>query len=244
MSSEFRRHDVEWTPEKVARFWDWLSTFPPEAYFSHHSGGAILDFVARHVPLEGRVLDYGCGAGYLIEHLLGRGVHVHGLDFSGSSVERVRARFASRPNFEGATHVIELPSALPAGTFDMVTCIEVIEHLPDAWLESTLLELSRLLRPGGTLVVTTPNDEKLEANRTMCPDCGGVFHNYQHVRSWNAARLEHALAGRGFRTIACEATNFSDPAPSLLRRLARRLRGQVVAQPHLSFVGRKGGTTP
>jgi 2-polyprenyl-3-methyl-5-hydroxy-6-metoxy-1,4-benzoquinol methylase len=241
MSSEFRRHDVEWTPETIARFWDWLSTFPPETYFSHHSGAAILDFVARYVRLDGgRVLDYGCGAGYLIEHLLGRGVRVHGLDFSSGSVERVRARFGSRPNFDGATHVADLPGPLPAESFDVVTCIEVIEHLPDVWLRSTLLELSRLLRPGGTLLVTTPNDERLDANRTMCPECGGVFHAYQHVRSWTAATLEPVLAAYGIQKVHVEALNFSDVSPSLLRRMARRLRGQAPARPHLAFIGRKG----
>lgn len=69
----FRPHPIDWTPVKVGRLWDYYASNPAydDHYFSKHSGGSILDFVRRHVPLSGRhVLDFGCGPGFMLERLL------------------------------------------------------------------------------------------------------------------------------------------------------------------------------
>ncbi|HEV2764309.1 MAG TPA: class I SAM-dependent methyltransferase, partial [Pyrinomonadaceae bacterium] len=193
-------HEIVWTPEKSADFWNYFSNDPvfSAQYFSNHSGGLLLEHLERAVEFKGRVLDYGCGPGYMVAHLLNRGVACEALDFSEGSVRRVRDRFGSHPLFRGATAVAGLPSPLPEGQFDVVLSVEMVEHLFDEWLTPTFEEFRRLLRPGGTLVVTTPNEEDLTALRVLCPECGGLFHQYQHVRSWSAATLRAALEGHGF----------------------------------------------
>ena len=93
-------HDVEWTPEKVARVWDFygsVDAFRP-LYFSAHSGAAIVGRADREVGLRGkRVLDFGAGHGDLLAHLFARGIAAKGLEFSsGPPWRRVRASATSR----------------------------------------------------------------------------------------------------------------------------------------------------
>lgn len=244
MSVEFRPHEIVWTAEKSANFWDYFSTVAPspDQYFSYQMGRWILEYAEQFVPLKGRVLDYGCGSGYLIGHLLKRGVACEGLDFSEASVERVEQQFKEHPLFRGTTVADSVPTPLPDASMDLIFCVEVVEHLLDEHLEPTLGELRRLLRPGGVLIVTTPNDEDLSASKTLCPECGCVFHHYQHVRTWSAATLSAAFEAQGLETISCGTTNLG-PKPNLpaLRKLLRRVRRIPEAREQtLVYVGRRG----
>lgn len=205
MSSEeptFDPHDVRWTRAKSARFWDYQSSRPETRalYFSRLVGDTLVKLVlASGVALKGRVLDFGSGPGFLLECLLRAGVECEGADFSASSVRDLQERLRDDSGFRGAHHLEKLPSGLPSGGFDAVFFVETIEHLLDGDLEATISELHRLLKPGGTLIVTTPNDEDLGRSQAVCPDCGGRFHVMQHVRRWNEQSLTTYLAARGFR---------------------------------------------
>jgi len=243
---QMQPHEVIWTPEKSAGFWNYFSSDPEfsRQYFSNHSGGLLLEYLGRLAPLEGRVLDYGCGPGYLVAHLLQRGIACEAVDFSLSSVTRVRERFSDHPLFRGATLASELPTPLPEQSMDMVISVEMVEHLFDEHLGPTFEEFKRLLRPGGTLIVTTPNEENLAASRVLCPDCGGLFHQYQHIRTWSADTLRAALEAHGFETITCHATLIAPKvAAGGLRQLLRRLRKlPQPPQPHLIYVGRRSAS--
>ena len=238
-------HEVVWTPEKAERFWNYFSSDPlfSNQYFSNHSGDLLLEYLSTLVKFEGRVLDYGCGLGYLVGHLLGRGVACEALDFSPASINLVRDKFASHPLFRGAVVATEVPTPLPAKSMDIVLSVEMVEHLFDQHLAPTFAEFHRLLRPGGTLIVTTPNDEDLDASRVLCPDCGARFHQYQHLRSWTTESLRRALEPHGFETVTCHATLIAprrktDRVRELLRQL-RRL--PTPPQPHLIYIGRSIG---
>jgi SAM-dependent methyltransferase len=227
----------------MSRFWAFFANHPQaeRAYFSGHSGDALIALAARYVPLEaGRVLDYGCGLGFLLERLLRRGVQAAGLEFSPESAERARQRCAGQPGFGGVTLADAVPSPLPASSVDGLFLVEVLEHLPDRHLDATLADVRRLLRPGGWLVASTPHAEDIESAKTVCPDCGSVFHPWQHVRSFTAGALGQLLAGHGFEPVLCRATNLGGTYWSRLRRLGRRLlRSGPASEPHLVYIGRK-----
>lgn len=238
-----RFHPIEWDAQKIGRLWDWYAEhLTPDQYFANHAGAYILEYVRRYMTLEGRhVIDFGSGPGYLLEHLL-RGaaanrISFSAVDFSESSIEIVRRKFQDHPGYVDAVYAREIPVQIPGGSGDVVLCTEVVEHLDDEHLHQTLREIHRLLSPGGHVVVTTPNRENLSANMSACPECGCVFHRWQHMRSWSDASLERVMHEHGFRTVHVAPTLFA-PRPSRVRvKLKGLLRRRPL--PHLIYIGRK-----
>ena len=105
-------------------------------------------FLADQSP--GRLLDVGCGDGAFLHQMQGRGWKVDGVDFDGKAIENARLRH----NLE--LHHGDLASAgFPSSAFDAVTLNNVIEHVPDPL--GLLAEAWRVVKPGGRLVVITPN---------------------------------------------------------------------------------------
>ena len=196
---------LEWTPEMVQTFWDYESQFP-ENFFAYRFGREIIEQLLPFLPSQGRVLDYGCGPGNLIARLLDTPLEVAGLDFSPATIQGVTRRFAGRPNFIGAFELNELDER--AGLFDAAVVIEVVEHLYDEQLDELLANVKKLLRPGGTVVFTTPNEEVLEDSYILCPVSGKLFHRWQHVRSWSAESLSAYLVASGFRVQQSLTTDF------------------------------------
>lgn len=230
---------LRWTPELVSRFWDFEST-RPQHYFTHQHGA---DLVREVAPLLGgsRVLDFGCGAGFLVAHLLDAGLEVRGVDTSPRSIDATNERFADRPGFGGAHLPDDMP--VPEGGFDTVFCCEVVEHVDDDSLDGVLGMLARLVRPGGTLVVTTPNDEDLDASEVYCPVSDVVFHRWQHVRSWTAPALVARIVPFGFEPVDVRALHFGrtwrTSRGAAAVDLARRAAGRGTKPPHLLAVLRR-----
>jgi 2-polyprenyl-3-methyl-5-hydroxy-6-metoxy-1,4-benzoquinol methylase len=246
---KFREHEIEWDDKKISRLWDYYSRTPPysDAYFSklfgHHmlrkSGLPLME------PLE--VLDFGCGPGYIWDHLVRLGAQwtYTALDFSLESVDQITKKAAGHARFRGAKHVTRLPVDIPGSHFDVVLLLEVVEHLTDDKLEPTINEVARLLKPGGVVLITTPNEEDLAEARKFCPECGAVFHEWQHVRSWTIGTLAGYMRKCGFRTRLCKALDFTAQdisAKGLFRRakqVARYLFAGQSARPHMIAVFQK-----
>lgn len=203
-------HEVIWAKEKVARFWEYYSTFDAieDNYFSKQLGDTVLGFVKRHIPLTGNILDYGCGPGFLIEKLLRDQITCSGLDAVESNVKIIKAKFEGNPYFKGAYYADKLPIEIQDEQFNIVFLIETIEHLLQDDLQVILKEIYRLTEKGGKLVITTRNNENLDASKIICPDCGGVFHLMQHVSSWTTHSLSNLMAETGYNKIVCTATTF------------------------------------
>jgi SAM-dependent methyltransferase len=244
--SDTRPRELAWTPDHVARLWDYYSgnRAYDHQYFSQHSGAAILSAIVRHLPLAGReVVDFGCGPGFMLEHLLARGVRCAGIDFSPASVEAAQAQFGAHPRFAGATHVKGMPLPFADGSIDVMLLVEVLEHILEDELLPTLREIARVVRPGGHVIVTVPHAEDLGASKVMCPECACVFHRWQHQRAFTAPSLATLMRGVGFQTLVCTATLFA-PSSVLdpLRQLRRRLQGRPgPVPPHLLYIGSSPG---
>jgi SAM-dependent methyltransferase len=248
MSTEYRPHSVVWTPETIDRLWAFYASSggTGHLYFSARVGSSILRFVRRRILLRGRrILDFGCGPGYLLEELLREGAVCQGLEFSPRSAEAATRRLGAVKDFLGVSLASKLPSGLPNGGFDVVFLVEVIEHLADGDLREVFREVRRLLVPGGHIVITCPNAEDLGAALVHCPECGCTFNQWQHVRTVTRDGLRDLGHQAGFEEVVCKTTLFEPPA-SLGWRFVRWAhefsgwaRGSHPVRPHLAYIGKR-----
>jgi SAM-dependent methyltransferase len=244
MAEEFISHEIIWTHKKSSRIWDYYAQNKDyeSNYFSKQVGNAIVDYILSYHNLSGNILDFGCGPGFLIEKLLKRGIPCVGLDFSASSVKLVENNFHNYPNFKGVTLAQNLPTPLESNKFDVVFFIETIEHILPEDLNGILREIHRILKNGGYIFVTTPNEENLEAGKVLCPECGCIFHTVQHITSWTKSSLSSVMKESGFNEIVCKATRFRESGiAGLLRHLLFSAELLVFGKklPHLIYIGKK-----
>lgn len=116
-----------------------------------------LAFIQSQTSLTGQIiLDVGCGGGILSESLSQFSPHVIGLDQAESALEAAKAHAAELPNPpEYHLSTAEAFAETHPGAFSVITCMELLEHVPDP--KSLLAALSTLLKPGGDLFLSTIN---------------------------------------------------------------------------------------
>ncbi len=232
--------EMEWTPETISRFWDWYVVRPGFAgrYFSLQRGHSILEQISPYLPSDGPVVELGAGPGHLTHRLMAKGVPTLALDTSVQAVELLNERFGSTPEFLGArasTNVLPVDSGMAAG----IVIVETVEHLNANVAASLLGEARRILRPGGRLFITTPNEEDLSAEHVMCPNCACTFHPIQHIRSFSASSLSEQLTSAGFNTLVCRPTYFSQLAGIHAKLESVRRRLERIRPPHLLYIGER-----
>jgi len=140
--------------ELAHRWWDTESDFRP----LHQINPLRLDWIDGLAPLQGkRVLDVGCGGGILADSMARRGADVLGIDLAAKplKVAQLHAIEAATPRIAYREVAAEaLAEEMPEG-FDVVTCMEMLEHVPDPG--SIVAACGRLVKPGGWVFFSTIN---------------------------------------------------------------------------------------
>ncbi|MGH8141071.1 MAG: bifunctional 2-polyprenyl-6-hydroxyphenol methylase/3-demethylubiquinol 3-O-methyltransferase UbiG [Steroidobacteraceae bacterium] len=134
-------------------FWDPRGAFHP----LHALNPVRLAYVAARAALsQRRVLDIGCGGGLLSEGLARHGAHVTGIDMAPAMIEVARLHaHESQIALDYELASAEAYVAHAPGQFDVITCMELVEHVPDP--RSLFAAMQGLLRPGGDLFISTIN---------------------------------------------------------------------------------------
>jgi 2-polyprenyl-3-methyl-5-hydroxy-6-metoxy-1,4-benzoquinol methylase len=196
---------VRWTPDLVSNFWDALTqTKLLDIGFSKLAGRYLFEAVKWHLTPGARHLDFGAGDGDFVELLATGGYPAAAFESSERRRQALLDRLAGKAGFLGAIG----PDARES--FDAVFMIEVIEHILDEQVGSTLELIRRFLNPSGRLVVTTPNSENLDHAMCVCPTDGSVFHRWQHVKSFSAESLTALLNEHGFEPVVIHRLELSD----------------------------------
>jgi len=135
------------------RWWDPAGEFRP----LHEINPLRLDWIARHASLEGAaVLDVGCGGGILAEAMAQRGAKVTGIDLSEKALKVAQLHLLeSRLEVRYEDVSAETYAATHAGEFDVITCMELLEHVPEP--AAMVAACARLVRPGGQVFFSTIN---------------------------------------------------------------------------------------
>lgn len=162
-----------------------------------HSHEYLWPAVQRLLPAPGRVLDIGCGNGALCGRLAALGWGCVGVDVSESGIAAARL---NPGRFEVASASDDLSRF---GTFDLVTSLEVVEHLtePRKWAAN----VRACLRPGGTAIVSTPYHgyaknlalsvlNRWDSHMSPLWDCG-------HIKLWSRRTLGRLLTEAGFQDV-------------------------------------------
>ena len=140
--------------ELAHRWWDPESEFRP----LHQINPLRLDWINGLAPLAGKqVLDIGCGGGILSDAMARKGARVSGIDLSAKAlkVAQLHALEAGTPNVNYREVSAEALAAEQPGVFDVVTCMEMLEHVPDP--ASVVQACATLARPGGWVFFSTIN---------------------------------------------------------------------------------------
>lgn len=155
---ETSAHNVD--PQEIAKFsdmahnwWDANSEFKP----LHEINPLRLDWIEREMPLAGKTaLDIGCGGGLLAEGMAARGALVTGIDLAEKSLNVARLHLLeSGLAVDYRLIAAEALAEERPASFDLVTCLEMLEHIPDP--ASIVHAAARLVKPGGKVFFSTLN---------------------------------------------------------------------------------------
>lgn len=150
-----------------------------------------LDATAKLIPPDCQsLLDVGCGNGAFGHRLAETrpGLRIVGADRSKAALKHVR--------FE--SHCCSSDS-LPFedASFDCVSCLQVIEHLPFGVFEKTIAELARVTRRW--LLISVPYKENIAQNITQCPECRTIFNIDLHLHSFDDEKIDHIFKAHDFQ---------------------------------------------
>jgi 2-polyprenyl-6-hydroxyphenyl methylase / 3-demethylubiquinone-9 3-methyltransferase len=194
------------------RWWDTTGEFKP----LHAINPLRLDWIDSLAPLKDqKVLDIGCGGGILADSMARRGAHVLGIDLAGKAlkVAQLHALEAQTPNIEYRDISAEDLARSQAGQYDIVTCMEMLEHVPKPAL--VVQACAKLVKPGGWVFFSTINRNPkawlfavvgAEYVLNMLPrgthDCAKFIRPSELLRDAREAGLqEHELRGLQFNPL-------------------------------------------
>lgn len=172
---------------------------------------AVAVSIAKKIG--GRLLDVGCGDGNLLIELSNYFTHLIGIDLIPYRIRRAEARIA-RANIKNVSvgvANIENGLSFKSGSFDVVTCLGVLEYTFDP--EYTLNQMLKVLKSGGTLILEVPNIGFVGERLTLL---FGGLPNVAHAEGWQGGRLhnftqstlEHLIKENGFEVVDVLGSGF------------------------------------
>jgi len=152
------------THEVIGQHWNDLYT-EQKSCLDHHFIQRLelaAEVFKRHSSVTDKVLDLGCGAGVLAEKMVEAGYTVDAADMSLDMLNFTRERLAKFPSesynvFQAESEYLDIPD----NTYDVITCIGVFGYMDD--VDASIKELRRILKPGGTLIMSIRNFHNLRA---------------------------------------------------------------------------------
>ncbi len=197
----------------------WASVPPGREPAAHALRSAFLH---GHVSSGERVLDVGCGEGVFAAELAASGAQVLGIDVAEEPLRRARTR---HPELDLRLVEAQAPWPLPDASFDVVWAGEVIEHIADtaAWLS----EVRRVLRSGGSLLITTPavgRSALLAAAISRRAFAARFDPRGDHLRFYGSATLSRLIEDFGFESPSVRAAGGLPGARRVLLAHAVRSR--------------------
>ena len=201
-----------------------LTEGPAVQRFWHHSKIGLLDWAFEPRPGE-QIVDVGCGSGVFADAMARRGARVLGVDANGAAVAYATRTFA-REGLEFQRGLLD-ELALPAASFDAATCLEVIEHVYPDQVRKLLGSLFQHVRPGGRVLITTPNYRGTwPLVEWLADHVGDTAHMDadQHVTRFHRRMLRRFLEEAGFRVDdLCAYCGFAPFVAGLSWKLAEGL---------------------
>ena len=216
--------------ETNRRFW---TTNAKVGEYQGSENAELLLFLTQHYVGQ-RVLDAGAGDGTLVrtlQHATPQ-ADVRGVDLVPKNDD------VEQGDLTRLAHEAE--------SYDAVFCSEVIEHMTPDDSRRALEELTRVLAPGGHLILTTPFEERLEDKMIHCPHCDSSFHRWGHQRSFTDADFLEIAARHRLDVVELFAIRYS--RLQRFRVLGRRICGSRLfknwmrranGKRHLVLVARK-----
>lgn len=193
-------------------------------------GGSRYDVAASMVLPAGRLLDIGCGDGSFAKSQAGKFKEIYGVDISDKAVQAARANGVIARELDTDRR----PLPFEDGFFDLVTSLDTIEHVVDPL--KLVKECVRVLRPGGRIIIATPNTRYLKHLLALVftgrsPRTSGDKEGYDggHLHYFTTRDIEELLKGAGFRIIAR-----SGIIPSALLSYLRPFRNTLFVREFLS----------
>jgi 2-polyprenyl-6-hydroxyphenyl methylase/3-demethylubiquinone-9 3-methyltransferase len=153
MTSNFDTEELKKFADLAAHWWDPNG----ELKTLHQINPLRLDYIAKITPLENiTILDVGCGGGILSESMANAGANVTGIDLNQSLIDVAKLhQLESKTTAQYRCIAVETLAAEQPGAFDVVTCMEMLEHVPDP--AAIVKACYTLVKPGGSVFFSTIN---------------------------------------------------------------------------------------
>lgn len=154
MTDNVHAHEIHKFGSMAERWWDKQGEFKT----LHAINPLRLQFIQQYISLDGkRVVDVGCGGGILTESLAQKGAEALGIDLSGDLIDvaELHALETETPTVTYQKISVETLAEEQPESFDFVTCMEMLEHVPDAG--SIVAACAKLVKPDGMVFFSTLN---------------------------------------------------------------------------------------
>lgn len=204
--------------DNINNSYDYDLLIPPGYYDEIHEKGHGIQskwhhikfkHVAEHIPPNASVLDIGCGSGTFIGNYLQSNIAL-GIDISPMQIDFANQKYGSKEHrfVTGSPVNMKFKDC----SFDVISTIEMIEHISRKQVICLFKKAFSLLKPGGRLLITTPNYLSMWPLLQMIVNrVTSVSYGHQHINRYHAKKLRSDLKIAGFEKISLGSIHFGAP---------------------------------